>query len=91
MIPTDTEQRLERLKTAESMICEAAGIIEECLHMTDFERRFGDIPEQLRGIASSKDGDSVSNLIREVEYSGEEHPGWTRPFASVKNVNNKDI
>ncbi len=91
MIPTDTEQRLERLKTAESMICEAAGIVEECLHMTDFERRFGDGPERLREISSSKEGDSVSNLIREVEYSEEDHPGWTRPLASVKNVNRKDI
>ena len=87
----DSESRIERLEKAGSLIDEAADIIEECLHMTDFERRFGDIPERLREISSSKEGNSVSNLIREVEYSEEEHPGWTRPLASVKNVNRKDI
>ena len=87
----DSESRIEMLEKAGSLIDEAADIIEECLHMTDFERRFGDIPERLREISSSKEGDSISNLIREVEYSEEEHPGWTRPLASVKNVNRKDI
>ena len=89
--PTDTSERIEKLKEAESGIRRTADTIEECLRMTGIEKRFGHIVEELRSIASSNSGDSVSNLIKELEYSSEEHPGWTRPFASVKNVERKDI
>ena len=91
MIPTDEKERIERLRSAESMLNEAAGIIEECVRMTEQERRFGHLSSDIRDIASSKDGDSLENLIREVEYSSEEQPGWTRPLASVKNADRKDI
>ena len=87
----NNEDRIERLKDAESKILEAADIIEECLHMTDLNSRFGDLPGELRTLADSKETESVSNLIKEVEYADEEHPGWTRPLASVKNVSRKDI
>ena len=79
------------MKEAESEIRQTADTIEECLRMTGLENRFGPIVEGLRSIASSNNGDSVSNLIKELEYSTEEQPGWTRPFASVKNVERKDI
>lgn len=59
--------------------------------MSGMENRFGGIPDKLRSVASSKDSDSVRNLINELEYASEEQPGWTRPLASVKNVNRKDI
>ena len=87
---TQTE-RLERLEKAESMVIEAADIIEECIRMTDLEKRFGDLPDKLRSLASSNGEDSVRNLIRETEYADEEHPVWTRPLASVKNADRKDI
>ena len=73
------------------MLNEAADIIDECVRMTDHERRFGHLSDNIRKIASSKDGDSLENLIREVDYSSKEQPGWTRPLASVKNVDRKDI
>ena len=87
---TQTE-KIEGLRKAESMVIEAAGIIEGYLHMTDLDKRFGDLPEQLRSLASSNDGDSIRNLIGEAEYANEEHPVWTRPLVSVKNTDRKDI
>ena len=87
----DDKERIERLRSAERMLNEAADIIDECTHMTEQERRFGHLSDDVRKIASSKDDDSLENLIREVEYSSEEQPGWTRPLASVKNTNRKDI
>ncbi len=87
----DDEERIERLRSAEKMLNEAAEIIEECTRMTEQERRFGHLSDDVRELTSSKEGDSLENLIRELEYSSEEQPGWTRPLASVKNTNRKDI
>ena len=87
----DDEERIERLRSAEKMLIEASGIIEECVRMTEQERRFGHLSGDVSELASSKEGDSLENLIRELEYSSEEQPGWTRPLASVKNTNRKDI
>ena len=91
MIPTEDKERIERLRSAEIMLNEAADIIEECVHMTEHERRFGHISNDVRKLSSSNESDSLENLIRELEYSSEEQPGWTRPLASVKNTNRKDI
>ena len=91
MIPADNDERIERLRSAESLLNEAADIIEDCVHMTEQERRFGGLADDIRKTASSNDGESLRNLIRELEYSSEEQPGWTRPLASVKNSNRKDI
>ena len=89
--PTDTDDRIERLRSAERMVSEAADIIDECLHMTDLAKRYQKLADELRSLASSNDTESIENLIRELEYLSEEQPGWTRPLASVKNVNIKDI
>ena len=87
----DDEERIERLRSAEKMLDDAARTIEECVRMTEHERRFGHLADDIRELTSSKEGDSLENLIRELEYSSEEQPGWTRPLASVKNTNRKDI
>ena len=87
----DDRERIERLRSAERMLNEAADMIEECVRMTDHERRFGHLSDDIREMTSSNDGDSVENLIRELDYSSEEQPGWTRPLVSVKNTNRKDI
>ena len=91
MISTDTDERIRILKEKEKELLAIADCIEECLHMSGMENRFGNIPDELRSIASSNDLDSIRNLISELEYASEEHPGWTRPLASVKNVYRKDI
>ena len=91
MNPTDTDERIRDLREAEKAINDAAGTLERCLRMSGLGERFGSLPDELRSIASSDSGDSIRNLIRELEYSSEEHPGWTRPLASVKNADRKDI
>ena len=80
------QERIAALERSAALLNEAADIIEECLHMSGMEQRFGDVPDRIREIASSGDAESVRNLIRELEYQDEEHPGWTRPFDSPKNM-----
>lgn len=87
----DNSKRISELERAERLILDAADIVESALHMSGMEGRFGDIPSELRSLASSYSRDSVRNAARELEYLDEEQPGWTRPLASVKNVNRKDI
>ncbi len=83
------EERLNSLKEAETKLREASVLIENALHMSGLERRFSEIPDKINKTIDSDDG--LANLIREVEYADEEHPPWTRPFASPKNVTRKDI
>ena len=59
--------------------------------MSGLENRFGGIPDGIRSLTSSNDGDSIRNLVKELEYASEEQPGWTRPLASVKNIDRKDL
>ena len=59
--------------------------------MSGMENRFGKIPGELRSLASSNGSDSIRNLVNELEYASEEQPGWTRPLASVKNTDRKDL
>ena len=87
----DNDERIRRLKEAEEKLNHIADEIDECLRMSGMENRFGKISEELRSIASSNDSDSVRNLVNEMEYASEEQPGWTRPLASVKNVDRKDL
>ena len=87
----NNEERIAELRRAKELLNESAEIIDRCIHMSGTERRFGHICDDIRDIASADSDDSVENLIRELEYASEEHPGWTRPFASVKNFVRKDI
>lgn len=83
------EERLASLKEAETKLREASELIENALHMSGNEMRFGKIPDEISEIIDSENG--LTNLIRETEYADEEHPPWTRPFVSPKNVTRKDI
>ena len=53
--------------------------------------RFGYLPGEIREVASSDTGDSVRNLIRDIDYSAEEQPTWTLPLVSPKNASKSDI
>lgn len=83
------EERLASLKKAETKLREASELIENALHMSGNEMRFGKIPDEISEIIDSENG--LTNLIRETEYADEEHPPWTRPFVSPKNITRKDI
>jgi hypothetical protein len=71
---------------------EATSMIEEAVKMTGLEKRaYGTIAELRELSSSDENSGSIVNLKREIHHSQEEQPGWTRPFASVKYVNRKDI
>jgi hypothetical protein len=87
----DIMDRTELLGRASALLSEAADLIDEATDATDLHSRGAELSERIRAISSSNKDASVLNLRRDMEYSSEEHPGWTRPFASVKNVDRKDI
>lgn len=86
------ESRVDGLRRASELLEEAASMIEASMRMTGLESRSEGTVRKIRELSSScSDGGSVLNLKRELEYTQKEHPGWTRPMASVKNVCRKDI
>lgn len=88
----DLERRIEQLEKASALLEEAALMIKEAVKMTGFEQKASGTIERLKELTSSdKNAESIVNLKRELIYSKKEHPGWTRPFASVKYANRKDI
>jgi endonuclease III len=87
----ETDERLRKLETTRNLLNAAADELESAMHMAGYDRRTADMVSRIREISDSAEGNSVANIIREIRYADEELPGWTRPFASVKNIDRKDI
>ncbi|MBP5203781.1 MAG: hypothetical protein J6Z16_04035 [Candidatus Methanomethylophilaceae archaeon] len=82
----DPGERAAALRRAESLLNEAAGLMDAALHMSGLEGRSGDDSETIRRIASSDSyGGSLRNLARDLEYESAEQPVWTQPLTSPKN------
>ena len=81
------EDRIRSIERAESLILEAADIVEKCIRLTEEDRRFGKLPEKIRSLDTGSDG--IANLLRQVR-ADEGDPLWTRPLASPKNNTRKD-
>ena len=82
----DPGERAAVLRRAESLLKEAADLMDEALHMSGLEGRSGDDSETIRRIASSDSyGGSLRNLARDLEYGSAEQPCWTQPLTSPKN------
>ena len=78
--------RLEKLRRAEQLLNEAADLMDEALHMSNYELRTGKNSDVIRYIASSQDsGSSLANIIKDMEYESAEQPVWTQPLTSPKN------
>ncbi len=79
-------ERAEMLRRAESLLNEAADLMDTALRMSGIERRSGDDSTTVRHIASdpSYDG-SLRNLALDLERL-EDDPLWTQPLTSPKNM-----
>ena len=78
--------RLEKLRRAEQLLNEAADLMDEALHMSNYEMRVGKNSDLVRCIASStENGNSLANIIKDMEYEQAEQPVWTQPLTSPKN------
>lgn len=81
----DRSDRAVMLREAERMLNEAADLMDEALHMSGMEQRAEGASDIVRSIASGKDGSSLHNIALDMEAL-EEHPGWTQPLVSPKNL-----
>jgi len=85
------EASLRKLRRAGAKIREAADFISEAVAGTDFEERGNELVSNLKEMVDSKESSaSIKNIFLDMKQSGEE-PNWTKPTASVKNSNRKDI
>jgi hypothetical protein len=88
----DVGTRISMIRDASDLMKRAAAMVESATKGTGYGRRGKASAGGIRKIISSKkDGDSLTNIAKDMEFDREEHPEWTRPLVSVKNVNLKDI
>ncbi len=70
---------------------DAAKLIEDALHMSQMNSRGEEILEVIEYYTSNEDNPcSIPNILKDLEDANNE-PCWTRPFASVKQFDRKDI
>lgn len=85
------EECLRDLRKAARLLEEAAKLIEQNIDGHVLAYNAHDAVDKIRELSSSNAKPySVRNLIRTVE-TDEGLPGWSRPLASVKYVNRKDL
>lgn len=81
----DRAERAAMLREAERMLNEAADLVDGALHMSGMGQRAEGVSDRIREIASGRDGGSLRNMALDMEAL-EEHPGWTQPLVSPKNL-----
>lgn len=80
------KDRAEILRRAETMLNEAADLMDSALRMSGFEARSGSDSDEIRRIASDPSyGGSLKNLALDMERL-EDDPLWTQPLTSPKNM-----
>ena len=86
-----TEESVNRLLKAKKHLEEASELVGEALHMSGMEARGKGLLDALEHYSESReDAGSIPNLIADMA-SSDDDPCWTRPYASVKYFNRKNI
>jgi len=82
--------RAALMKDASELMKKTANMIESATKGTEYHKRGKSCANSLkRVIGSKKNVNSLTNISKDMTSS--EDPGWTRPLASVKNTNLKDL
>jgi hypothetical protein len=82
--------RAALMKDASEMMKKAANMIESATKGTEYHKRGKSCANSVkRMITSKKNVNSLTNISNDMMSSDD--PEWTRPLASVKNTNLKDI
>ncbi len=88
--PVTTEERIRRLEEAAEYLKVASELIEGSIDGHTIHIHAREAVFRINKIIESEDSSSINNLILTVK-ADEGAPCWTRPFASVKNTNRKDM
>ncbi len=76
---------------ASDKLKDAYRLIEDALHMSEMNRRGEDVLRMIDNyVSSDEDPCSIPNILKSLD-GVDDQPCWTRPFASVKQFNRKDI
>jgi hypothetical protein len=87
----DYSERKEKLMKASDKLKDASKLIEDALNMSGMNCRGEEILKIIDYYTSVGDNPcSIPNILMDLE-SADEDPCWTRPFASVKQFDRKDI
>ncbi|HKM13871.1 MAG TPA: hypothetical protein VJY42_03025 [Candidatus Methanomethylophilaceae archaeon] len=87
----DHSKREEMLIEASIKLREASELIKNALHMSELNCRGEEILNTIEHYTSNNDDScSIPNILRDLE-SVDNEPCWSRPFASVKQFDRKDI
>ena len=87
----DYLEKKEKLMKASDKLKDASKLIEDALHMSEMDYRAEEILKILDHYTSIGDDPcSIPNILRDLDGVDEE-PCWTRPFASIKHFDRKDI
>lgn len=82
----DDDTRIEMLRKAQSLLNEAADLIDSAMRMSGLEQRSEGDSETIRRIASDPSyGKSLTNIMLDLERL-EDDPVWTQPLTSPKNL-----
>ncbi len=87
----EIRRRISLLREAMERLDESVELVENATRMSPVAQRASDdlIPRMME-CRDSLQIASMTNLIKDLEYMGEDHPIWTRPLTSVKYIDRKD-
>ena len=87
----EIRKRVSLLREAMARLDESIGLVEEATRISPVAQRASeDLLPRMVECRDSLEIASMTNLIKDLEYMGEEHPIWTRPLTSVKYIDRKD-
>lgn len=87
---TSNPERTRMLDEAEELLRKAEELIRRAVAGTDLVP-IGDRLCRSVSDAVTSDDASIRCLRRNIEYADKEHPIWTKPLVSVKNIDRRDI
>ncbi len=87
------KEKIQQLDDAQAKILEARDMIRDAMRMTGMEMwaEKGIIAALSAWTEGLEEHTSISNLKKELVYKNNTDPIWTRPLASVKYMNRRDI
>lgn len=86
-----TDESVDKLLKAKELLEEVSVLVGEALHMSGMEARGKGLLDALKHYTESRDdGGSIPNIIADITTANDD-PCWTRPYASVKYFNRKNI
>ena len=89
---SEREVRIRKIKKAAALLRKASSLVSEAVDGTSFSQRKEYIEGSLNEILTSKDrAGSIPNLESDIRDMDREDPLWTRPTASPKYADRKDI